>query len=152
MIEQTITPTSDERILAAISHFFGFLVALIVWATQKDKSRFVRFQSIQAMAFDLMITIIIFLTIGCMMVMIFGSVALGVGGIALTTSQNDPAAGPAGVFIALMSAVPILIPCIIFPLMAIIFVARLIATIQTFQGKDFHYPWLGTLVERSLAH
>jgi len=52
----------------------------------------------------------------------------------------------------LMSAVPILIPCIIFPLMAIIFVARLIATIQTFQGKDFHYPWLGTLIERSLAH
>ena len=152
MIQQTITPTSDERILAAISHFFGFLVALIVWATQKDKSRFVRFQSIQAMAFDLMITIIIFLTIGCMMVMIFGGVALGVGGIALTTSQNDPSAGPAGIFIALMSAVPILIPCIIFPLMAIIFVVRLIATIQTFQGKDFHYPWLGTLVERSLAH
>jgi len=152
MIEQTIAPTSDERILAAISHFFGFLVALIVWATQKDKSRFVRFQSIQAMAFDLMITVIIFLTIGCMMVMIFGGVALGVGGIALTTSQNNPAAEPAGVFIVLMSAVPILIPCIIFPLMAIIFVARLVATIQTFQGKDFHYPWLGALVERSLAH
>ena len=152
MIEQTINPTSDERILAAISHFFGFLVALIVWATQKDKSRFVRFQSIQAMAFDLMVTIIIFLTIGCMMVMIFGSVALGIGGIALTSNQDNPTAEPAGVFIALMSAVPILIPCIIFPLMAIIFVARLIATIQTFQGKDFHYPWLGTLVERSLAH
>jgi len=152
MTEQTISPTSDERIMAAISHFFGFLVALIVWATQKDKSRFVRFQSIQAMAFDLMITIIIFLTVGCMMVMIFGSVALGVGGIALTTNQSDPAAGPAGVFIALMTATPILIPCIIFPLMAIIFVARLIATIQTFQGKDFHYPWLGTLIERSLVH
>ena len=152
MIEQTIAPTSDERIMAAISHFFGFLVALIVWATQKDKSRFVRFQSIQAMAFDLVITIIIFLTIGCMMVMIFGGVALGVGGIALTSSQNNPTAEPAGVFIALMTAVPFLFPCIIFPLMAIIFVARLIATIQTFQGKDFHYPWLGTLVERSLAH
>ena len=152
MIEQTIAPTSDERILAATSHFFGFLVALIVWATQKDKSRFVRFQSIQAMAFDLMITVIIFLTIGCMMVMIFGGVALGVGGIALTSSQNNPTAEPAGVFIALMTAVPFLFPCIIFPLMAIIFVARLIATIQTFQGKDFHYPWLGTLVELSLAH
>ena len=152
MTELTTTPTSDEGILAAVSHFFGFLVALIVWATQKDKSRFVRFQSIQAMAFDLMITIIIFLTVGCMMVMIFGSVALGVGGIALTTNQSDPAAGPAGVFIALMTATPILIPCIIFPLMAIIFVARLIATIQTFQGKDFHYPWLGTLIERSLVH
>jgi uncharacterized Tic20 family protein len=152
MVEQTIAPTSDERILAAISHFFGFLVALIVWATQKDKSRFVRFQSIQSMVFDLLITIIIFVTIGCLMVMIFGGVALGIGGTALIASQNNPTAEPTGIFIALMTAVPFLIPCIVIPLMGIIFVARLIATIQTFQGKDFHYPWLGSLVERSLAN
>jgi uncharacterized Tic20 family protein len=151
MIEQTTVPTSDEGILAAVSHFFGFLVALIVWATQKDKSRFVRFQSIQAMAFDLIITIIIFLTVGCMMVMIFGGVALGIGGTALVASQDNPSSGLVGFFIALMTAVPFLLPCIIIPLVLIIFVARLIATIQTFQGKDFHYPWLGALIERSLA-
>jgi uncharacterized Tic20 family protein len=152
MTELTTTPTSDERILAAVSHFFGFLVALIVWATQKDKSRFVRFQSIQAMAFDLMITVIIFLTVGCMMVMIFGGVALGIGGTALISSQENPSSGLVGFFIAVMSAVPFLFPCIIIPLVLIIFAARLIATIQTFLGKDFHYPWLGTLVEQSLAH
>jgi uncharacterized membrane protein len=87
-----------------------------------------------------------------MMVMIFGVVALGVGGFALIGTQNNPTAGPAEVLIALMTAVPFLIPCIIIPLIGIIFVARLIATIQTFQGKDFHYPWLGSFVERSLEH
>jgi uncharacterized membrane protein len=56
-----------------------------------------------------------------------------------------------GVFIALMTAVPFLFPCIIIPLVVIIFVARLIATIQTFLGNDFHYPWLGNLIERSLS-
>jgi uncharacterized Tic20 family protein len=152
MSEQTIVPTSDDRIMAAISHLFGFLVALLVWVTQKDKSRYVRFQSIQAMAFDLMITVIIFITVGCMMVMIFGGVALGVGGIALIGSQNNPSAEPVGVFLALMTSVPFLFPCIILPLMAFIFIARLIATIQTFQGKDFHYPWLGSLIDRSLAY
>jgi uncharacterized Tic20 family protein len=150
MTEQTLAPTSDERLIAALSHFLGFIIALIAWATQKDKSRFVRFQAIQAMAFDLTVSIITFLIVGCMMVLIFGVLALGAGGIALTSTQNNPSSGPIGVFIAMMSAVPFLIPCIILPLIGIIFVARLIATIQTFQGKDFRYPWLGSLVERSL--
>lgn len=38
------------------------------------------------------------------------------------------------------------------PLSGIVFMARLIAALQTFQGKDFHYPWLGTWLERSLEH
>lgn len=152
MTEQPQALTSDKSLMAALSHFLGFLVALIVWATQKDKSRFVRFQSVQAMAFDLVVSVIVFLAVGCMMVLIFGVLALGVGDIALISSQNNPTAEPFRVFTSLMTAVPFLIPCIMIPLAGIIFVARLIATIQTFQGKDFHYPWLGALVERSLEH
>src|SRR4030042_3309538 len=134
--------------MAAISHFFGFLVALIVWATQKDKSRFVRFQAIQAMVFDLLVTVIVFLVIGCMMVFIFGALALGIADIAVIGNQGNPTAEPFRTLIALMTAVPFLIPCIMIPFAGIFFMARLIATIQTFQGKDFHYPWLGRLVER----
>jgi uncharacterized membrane protein len=84
--------------------------------------------------------------------MIFGVLVLGVGGIALIGYQNNPTAEPLGILVALMTAVPFLIPCIILPLMGIIFIARLIATIQTFQGQDFHYPWLGALIERSLEY
>src|SRR4030042_4711528 len=152
MTQQPLAPTTDEGLMAAISHFFGLLVALIVWATQKEKSRFVRFQAIQAMAFDVVISVIIFITIGCMMVLMFGVMALGVGGIAFFGSQKNPTGDPVGIFIAMMTAVPFLIPCIILPLMGIIFIARLIAPIQTFQGKDFHYPWLGALIERSLEY
>ena len=152
MIEQPQVPTSDERLIAALSHLLGFIIALIAWATQKEKSRYVRFQAIQAMAFDVVISVIIFITIGCMMVLMFGVMALGVGGIAVFGSQNNPTAEPAGILIAMMTAVPFLIPCIILPLMGIIFIARLIATIQTFHGKDFHYPWLGALIERSLEY
>lgn len=39
--------SSDERLMAAVSHLFGLLVAIIVWATQKEKSIFVRFQAVQ---------------------------------------------------------------------------------------------------------
>ena len=148
MSQQPLAPTSDEGILAAIAHFFGFLVALIVWATQKDKSRYVRFQAIQAMAFDLIVTIALSLVVGCMLVLIFGVLALGIGDIVIWGSQANPAAEPIRSVIALMTGLPLLIPCIIVPIVAIIFVARLIATIQTFQGKDFRYPWLGQFLER----
>lgn len=152
MTQPSLAPTSDESLMAAISHFFGFLVALIVWVTQKDKSRFVRFQAIQAMAFDLIVTIAVFLVVGCMMAFIFGVLAFGIGDIAIFGNLGNPTAEPFRTLIALMTAVPLLIPCIFIPMVGIIFVTRLIATIQTFQGKDFHYPWLGALVERYQEH
>jgi uncharacterized Tic20 family protein len=143
MTDQPRVSTSDENLMAALSHFLGFLVAQIVWATQKDKSHFVRFQAVQAMAFDLVVSGIVFLAVGCMMVLIFGVLAVGIGDIALIGSQNNPTAEPFRVIISMMTAAPLLIPCIIVPIIGIIFLARLIATIQAFQGKDFHYPWLG---------
>ncbi len=152
MTQQPLTPTSDERVLAAIAHFFGFLVALIIWAFQKDKSRFIRFQSIQAMAFDLLILILAFVVVGCMVFFIFGALAVGVGDIAILGSQANPSAEAVRTLIALMTGVPLLLPCIFLPFIGAIFIAKLIATIQTFQGKDFHYPWLGDLVERSIGN
>jgi uncharacterized membrane protein len=152
MTEQPLAPTSDESLLAAISHFFGLLVALIVWATQKDKSRYVRFQAVQAMVFDLVVSVIVLLAVGCMMVLIFGVLALGIGDFALIGSQSNPTVEPFRVLISMMTAIPLLIPCIMVPVIGIIFLARLIATIQTFQGKDFHYPWLGRLVEQYHEH
>jgi len=151
MIEQPkIIPTPDESLLAALSHFLGFLVALVVWVTQKDKSRFVRFQSLQALAFDLVVSAIAFLVVGGILLLIFGVLALGIGDIAILGSQNNPTAQPIRVVVALMTALPFLIACIVLPFVVVFFVARLIATIQTFQGKDFHYPWLGNVIERSL--
>jgi uncharacterized Tic20 family protein len=148
MSQQASAISSDESVLAAISHFFGWLVALIVWATQKDKSPYVRFQSMQALAFDLITGIAVTIVIGCMLVLIFTVLGIGLGDIAIYGNQVNPLSEPIRTIVASMAAVPLLVPCMIIPLAAIIFIARLIATIQTLQGKDFRYPWLGTLVER----
>jgi hypothetical protein len=48
MSQESLAPASNECIFAAISHFFGWLDAVIVWDTYKDKSPLIRFQSIQA--------------------------------------------------------------------------------------------------------
>jgi uncharacterized Tic20 family protein len=152
MTDQTQPRSSEENLVAALSHLFGFLVALIVWATQKDKSHFVRFQAVQAMAFDLVISGIILLTVVSMVLLIFGFLAIGIGDLALFGSQNNPMAEPFRVMISLMTAIPFLIACSMIPLVSTITVARLIATIQTFQGKEFRYPWLGAFVERSMRY
>lgn len=152
MTAQPVTSSLDENLLAAISHFFGLLVALIVWVTQKDKSRYVRFQSVQAMAFDLIVALLMLLVVGLIMLLVFGVLALGVGNIAFFGSQGNPSVEPIRTIVALMTAVPFLIPCLIIPVVGVVFVVRLIATIQTLQGKDFHYPWLGAFIAKSMGY
>ena len=148
MSQQYINPNSDENLMAAISHLLGWLVALVVWATQKDKSPYVRFQSMQALAFDLITGLVVSIMVGCMMVLIFIVLGVGIGDIAIFGSLGNPTAEPVRSVVALMTTVPFLVPCMIIPLAAIIFIARLIATIQTLKGKDFRYPWLGALVDK----
>ena len=152
MTNQAIAPTSDEGLMAAIAHFFGLLVALIVWITQKDKSRYVRFQSVQAMAFDIIVSVLMLLVVGLIMILVFGVLALGVGNIAIIGSQGNPSAEPIRTIVALMAAAPFLIPCLVIPVVGVVFVVRLVATIQTFQGKNFHYPWLGNIIEKSMGY
>ena len=48
----------EERLMAALSHFFGMLVALVIWITQKDKSNFVRFQALQAVGLDAILMVV----------------------------------------------------------------------------------------------
>jgi uncharacterized Tic20 family protein len=151
MTVQTATTTTDDGLLAAISHFFGFVVALVIWAVYRDKSRFVRFQPVQAMAFDVLVSVVTILAIGCIVAVTFGILVISVGDIALFSSQNNPTTEPARVLISMMPALPFLIVCLVVPLVVLTFGLRLVATVQTFQGKDFRYPWLGGLVERATS-
>ncbi len=151
MTQETHAPTSDESLLAAIAHFLGLLVAFIIWVTQKDKSRYVRFQAMQAIVFDLVIGLGIILFSVVSSALIFGALALGIGDIAIFGSQGNPTAEAVRVGVALMTAVPLILACIFIPIMIAILILRLVASIQTLQGKDFRYPWLGKLVENHLV-
>jgi uncharacterized Tic20 family protein len=144
-------PTQDERLLAAVAHFFGLVIALIVWATQKDKSRFIRFQALQAVAFDLSFVLVFFVGFACMFVMIFGGTMLGALGTAALGADDSGAAGAGGLLFSLAFILPFAAQCVIFALMGIFFVARIIAAISVFQGRDFRYPVLGERVEQFLS-
>ncbi|MDD5361306.1 MAG: DUF4870 domain-containing protein [Ignavibacteria bacterium] len=97
MENNTNTPTSDERLLALLSHlsvlFGGIILPIILWAVQKDKSQFVRFHSLQAIFYHLVyLCAVLIFVIALVFFVIFFGVSLG----AITSRHhNDPGAFPA---------------------------------------------------------
>ena len=133
---------SDDNILAAIGHFFGTMVAIIIWAVQKDKSEYVRFQALQAVGYNIAVSIITLILFGLIFAFIFKVVSIQTGGIE----------SPDFFFVFLLTIISSpWIACLIFPYVLVIYIARLIAVISVLQGKDFRYPWLGEYVEKMLS-
>ncbi len=96
--------SSDEKLLALISHlsilFGGLLVPFIIWITQKEKSGFVRFHSLQAIFYHLSFTVIIIVLV---FVMIFVMVISGVGlGVFTEGSTSGNGSEPPVLFIIIM--------------------------------------------------
>ena len=123
--------SSEDKILAAISHFFNVIVAIIVWAVQKDKSKYVRFQAIQAAAYHSIISIINAIIFTGVFTYIFTIIFKSESLVILDDSLWKIAS-----------------PFLLYTL--VLWLARLIATISVLRGKDFRYPWLGKRVEKFL--
>lgn len=132
--------TQDERIMAALAHvsiiipYAGFAVPAIVWVTQKDKSRYTAFQSLQALAWQLLMFVLSFVAGGCYMISIFGAVL----------TMPDSGSGS--------SIAPFILPfavigCITIGVFVMIIYA-IVGAVMAFMGKDFRYIILGDLVER----
>lgn len=147
----TTGPTSDERLLAALAHFFGLVVALIIWATQKEKSRFVRFQAMQAMAFDAVLFVVFFLVFGCIMITMFGGALFGVAGAAAAAADETTAGGVLGLLFSLSFLLPFAATCLMFLLALGALAGRAVAAVNAYQGRNYHHPWLGDRVEKMLG-
>ncbi|RPI95917.1 MAG: DUF4870 domain-containing protein [Chloroflexi bacterium] len=145
--ETSLSPTSDERMMGALAHFFGVIAALIVWVTQKDKSRFVRFQAAQAMAFDfavmLLMGVVFFCLFGAMFVGMFGTMA-----VTLNSSTSPENVSP---FLMFPFMFPSLMFSCILPFSLAFLIARIVAAASVLSGNNFHYPFLGAKVEGFLA-
>ncbi|MFC2092333.1 DUF4870 domain-containing protein [Bacteroidota bacterium] len=70
--EKTSVPSNEERLISLLSHlsifFGGMIVPIVLWAIYKEKSKYVRFQSLQTIFFHLaytafIIVIIIFVVV-----------------------------------------------------------------------------------------
>ncbi len=152
MTAQTETPTQDERIMAALSHvsilfiFFGLIAPIYLWVTQREKSAYVRFQALQAIAFQLSLIFTFILGMGCYICSIptvmFSTVLIG----SLQTSNTNPSPLFMFPFVA-----PFFVIGSVMLLQVAFIIYGVVAAALTIQGKDFRYLIIGRRVEQFLA-
>jgi uncharacterized Tic20 family protein len=144
-----IRPThSNDNVLGALGHLFGIIVAIIIWAVQKDKSEYVRFQAAQAVGFGLSNMIVEMIAVGLCLVLIFVFKFLAIISSLVTGSAEVPAILVPFLNLSLISSRVLV--CLLALYSLVIAMTHLIATISVLRSKDFRYPWLGKRVEKFL--
>lgn len=149
--------TQEDKILAALAHsmvilpVIGLLAPVLIWATQKERSSFVGFQTLQAAAYQFLEVLGYFLCMGCYMFSTFGMMFFA-SFLGFAAEGEGPAAG---VFPAAPLALFSLVPLAILPLGLLIWLAfmgyGLYGAWATLQGREFRYILIGPRVQRYLA-
>jgi uncharacterized membrane protein len=148
-------PTSEERSLAALAHLFGWLIALIIFLTQRQRSAYVRFQAAQALAFHAAT-----MALWALLMIVFLALVFGLAGAALTAGLEMAPAVPqsedqwlTGLFLLGQGLALALAGggiCLSSISLALVIV-RAYAAAQALRGSAFRYPWLGDRLEKWLG-
>jgi len=139
-------PNQEERIVSALTHSsiilfgMGVIVPVVIWATQKERSRYIAFQALQALVYH-MAGFLAFLTSMCCWLALYL-----VSFIPLMTTAEQGASDPPLYFLVAMSLM--LVP---FAIMGLWILGGLWAAVRTLQGRDFCYVVIGKQLRRWLA-
>jgi uncharacterized membrane protein len=149
--------------MAALAHgaiilgLWGIVVSAVLWATQKEKSAYVRFQALQALAYQIasfVAQMLLGLLWGlCGFAFFFLTMFLTVVGSILTASLAEhPSSVPVSL---LMNVIPSIgFPGIVLPYLLIwlgFIIYAFYGAYQVYLGRDFRYAIIGERVERYLA-
>jgi len=152
MNETTIRPTQDECVAAALAHgsillglftngLGGFIGAALVWLTQKEKSQYVAFQSLQAIVYQAVFLVIGALGLGCYLCAVFAPM------LPLMIDPQSAESMPLALFIC-----PSICPLPVLFLVSGAFVLYgLYGAWRTLGGADFRYVVIGRMIERQLT-
>jgi len=142
---ETSSISQEIRLLAAISHasvlfpYIGLIVPGGIYLTQKKKSSYLGFQSLQALIWQIVVFVLRMLTSSCMVGSIFIPILLA------TSAQNERIFEllSGGVFIAtIISGTLMLVGNLAFVIYGII------GAVMTYQGKDFRYVFIGNRINK----
>ena len=147
--EQNSLPNQNDKIMAALGHIsvllplIGLIAPIIIWTTQKEKSKYVSFQVLQAIAYQLVMIFAYFVAMGCYMLSFFATF------LAIPFTGDGPA--PSAEPIAMLG---FLIPFLVFGLIFIgggLFILYgIVGAVFAIQGKDFRYFIIGDRVANFL--
>ncbi len=144
-------PSQDERIMAALSHvsallpMMGIIAPIVIWVTQREKSKYVAFQSLQALAYQLVMILAWFIGMGCYMFSFFGTF------ITIPFSAPSPDSQTVSPIFGLLFMVPFLVFGSIFVGGFLMVAYGFFAAIRTLQGRPFRYAIVGNRVARFIA-
>jgi uncharacterized Tic20 family protein len=131
---------SEERLMSLLSHLsiiipnIGVIAPIIIWVTQKDKSKFVRFNAIQAVFFQLLFFVLLILSIFIGLILMF---------ISLPVITRNPDAAPGVLFWVSMGVMNLY-----FPLWIIFAIYAAVAGAKSFKGRIFRYLIIGRIIEK----
>lgn len=138
-------PSSDEKLLALLSHLSivlgGIILPIIVWATQKDKSKFVRFHSLQAIFFHIAYVVLLVLLI---IIVVFGFILTGLGTGAFKGSQASETM-PVYMIVGIIIFYALLFLFIFAGIGYAIFVG-----IKAYKGIIYKIPFIGNVIYKKV--
>lgn len=140
------TPSQDDKVVGALSHaaallpMWGIVVPALIWVTQREKSDYIRQQSLQALAWQIFQICLLFGGFAFYMVsffLMFGSFFF--------MSEMASDAPPPGFFL------PFCVMGFIFLTMIVTIIVGIYAAVRNLQGQEFTYPLIGQRVQAYLA-
>lgn len=146
---QNEVTTSDERLMAMLSHlsilFGGIILPIILWATQKDKSRFVRYHALQAIFFHIAyIAILVIVIVALALVFVIFGVGLG----AMSSKGHHNSDG--GAFPAIMVLLMILFYGGIFISVFGAMAYEIYLAVKSYQGSYIKVPIIGKIIYKKV--
>ena len=141
--------TSDEKLMAMLSHlsilFGGIILPIILWAVQKDKSRFVRYHALQAIFFHIAYVSILVIVIVALVVifMIFG---IGLGAMT-SKGQHHP---NDGAFPAIMIILMVVFYGGIFISVFGAMAYEIFLAIKSYKGSYVKIPIIGNIIYKKV--
>jgi len=139
----------DERVMAAIAHAtvifsaVGLIGPLIIWGTQREKSRFVAFQALQAAAYQFLL-----LLGGLLAGALYSCSFLSWPATALLSEPFDERGALCFPFLGFSCSFGVLF-LLMLAWMAYVGYG-LFAAVSVLQGNDFRYAFLGSRLESYL--
>ncbi len=143
-----ISPTSDEKITAALVHgsvllmFLGPIVPVLMWASQRKKSKYVSFHALQAMGYQTLIFWLWFA--GVILIVLLGTCLILPLSILVMRNSHNAAFAP--------FLFQIFIFAVVFGLMGLFILMGLIGAVYCLLGREFRYPLFGQWLEQYLAY
>ena len=139
-------PTSEEKVLAALAHgsvlfaWFGPIAPTILWVTQRNKSKYVRFHALQAMGYQALAFWGWILGFIAVVIGMFG--VIFVAALVLDSNQMESPAIP--IFLQFFTMLSI------FGLWGFFFLGGLVGAVFCMTGRQFRYPILGPWLKTKL--